>query len=163
MNLSRVPEAGKDRFPFPNLLRQKKAMVSPNSSAGVYPNPVPHPRDRRRANRRQEDHRLPHFQQERSRRLQSLLELGRLINLDLKLEPLPAQIVRKTAEMVKGDRCRYLSEKEVLCPGKISLCRFGSGPEDCAAEGGSLFTLTFSLPAGEYPTVPEAGDSVNSI
>ena len=75
------------------------------------------PQDRRKANRRNEDRRLGHFYQEQSRRLQSLLELGRMITLDLELEPLLTQIAKKAAEIIQADRCSvflYDSKKDEL-------------------------------------------------
>ncbi len=64
---------------------------------------------------------------------------------------------------VQSERCRHLAQKEALCPGKISLCRPCSGPEDCAASGGSLFTLTFSLPPGEFKNLSEASEPSESL
>ena len=80
-------------------------MVFSKSPTGIDPDPTPNPQDRRKANRRTEDRRQFHFYQEQSRRLQALLELGRMITLDLKLEPLLTQIAQKAAEIVKADRC----------------------------------------------------------
>ncbi len=51
---------------------------------------------------------------------------------------------------IQSERCRHLARKEDLCPGKISLCRFCLGPEDCLSNGGTLFTLTFSMPEGNF-------------
>jgi signal transduction histidine kinase len=88
-------------------------MVFPESPTGIDPDPRANPHDRRRAKRREGDRRLDHFYQEQSRRLQSLLELGRMITLDLKLEPLLTQIAQKAAEIVKADRCSvFLCDKQ---------------------------------------------------
>jgi PAS domain S-box-containing protein len=43
-------------------------------------------------------------------------------------------------------RCRYLPSDEAECPGRISLCPFVTGREDCLSFGGSLFTLLLPLP-----------------
>ena len=64
---------------------------------------------------------------------------------------------------VQSERCRHLAQKEDLCPGKISLCRFCLGPEDCLANGGSLFTLTFSVPEGEFENPSEASESSGAL
>jgi signal transduction histidine kinase len=80
-------------------------MVFSASPTNLDPDPRPNPQDRRKANRREEDRRLSYFYQEQSRRLQSLLELGRMITLDLKLETLLTQIAQKAVEIVKADRC----------------------------------------------------------
>jgi signal transduction histidine kinase len=80
-------------------------MVFDESPTGFDPDPKTNPQDRRKANRRIEDRRLVHFYQEQSRRLQSLLELGRSITLDLELEPLLTQIAQKAAEISQADRC----------------------------------------------------------
>ncbi len=60
---------------------------------------------------------------------------------------------------VQSERCSYLALKDNHCPGKISRCRFCLGPEDCLANGGSLFTLTFSIPEGEFKNPSEAVES----
>jgi len=80
-------------------------MVFSESPTGIDPDPTPNPQDRRKANRRTENRRQYHFYQEQSRRLQALLELGRMITLDLKLEPLLTQIAQKAAEIIKADPC----------------------------------------------------------
>ena len=80
-------------------------MVFSESPAGIDPDSMAHPQDRRKANRRNEDRRPDHFYQEQSRRLQSFLELGRMITLDLELEPLLTQIAQKAAEIIRADRC----------------------------------------------------------
>jgi signal transduction histidine kinase len=64
---------------------------------------------------------------------------------------------------VQSERCRHLAQKEDLCPGKISLCRFCLGPEDCLTNGGSLFTLTFSAPGGEFETPAEAAEPSGAL
>ena len=92
-------------------------MVFSESPTGIDPDPTANPQDRRKASRRNEDRRLSHFYQDQSRRLQSLLELGRMITLDLKLEPLLTQIAQKAAEIIQADRCSvflYDSKTEEL-------------------------------------------------
>jgi len=92
-------------------------MVFSESPRGIDPDRSPNPQDRRKASRRNEDRRLSHFYQDQSRRLQSLLELGRMITLDLKLEPLLTQIAQKAAEIIQADRCSvflYDSKTEEL-------------------------------------------------
>jgi signal transduction histidine kinase len=64
---------------------------------------------------------------------------------------------------VQSKRCRHLAQKEDLCLGKISLCRFCLGPEDCLASGGSLFTLTFSVPEGKFENPAEASESAGTL
>jgi signal transduction histidine kinase len=64
---------------------------------------------------------------------------------------------------VQSERCSHLTQKEDLCPGKISLCRFCLGPEDCLANGGSLFTLTFSVPEGEFENHSESSESSGAL
>ncbi|HSO71959.1 MAG TPA: hypothetical protein VLR91_04850, partial [Thermodesulfobacteriota bacterium] len=64
---------------------------------------------------------------------------------------------------LQSERCRHLAQKEDLCPGKISLCRFCLGPEDCLSNGGSLFTLAFSVPEGESESPAEASESLGAL
>ena len=64
---------------------------------------------------------------------------------------------------VQSERCSHLARKEDLCPGKISLCRFCLGPEDCLANGGSLFTLTFPVPEEEFENPAEASESSGAL
>ena len=40
-------------------------------------------------------------------------------------------------------RCRHLPRNEDPCPGSISRCPHCRSPEDCAASGGTVFTLIF--------------------
>ncbi|MEW6184156.1 MAG: GAF domain-containing sensor histidine kinase [Thermodesulfobacteriota bacterium] len=87
------------------------------SPADVFPEPRTIPGDRRGNHRRAEDQGLKALVQEQTRRLQSLLELGRLINLDLNLNALLTQIAKKTAEILKADRSSvflYDPEKDEL-------------------------------------------------
>ena len=62
-------------------------------------------RDRRRALRRADDQRRVHLLSDRDRKLQSLLELGQLIGLDLKIDGLLVQIAEKAAQVMDADRC----------------------------------------------------------
>jgi len=48
---------------------------------------------------------LDQFQSDRIRKLHSLLELGRLIGLDLKLDEMLMQIARRACEVMESDRC----------------------------------------------------------
>jgi signal transduction histidine kinase len=96
---------------------KKKAMNFTASPTDVFPDPRTVPGDRRGKPRRAEDQGLKALVQEQSRRLQSLLELGRLINLDLNLNTLLTQIAQKTAEIIKADRSSvflYDPEKDEL-------------------------------------------------
>jgi signal transduction histidine kinase len=43
-------------------------------------------------------------------------------------------------------RCRYLGREKDFCPGAIADCPFCRLPEDCAASGGSVFSLVFEPP-----------------
>lgn len=61
--------------------------------------------DRRQALRRSEDKARVHAQQERTRKLDSLLELGQLIGLDLRLDDMLLQISKKACEVMEADRC----------------------------------------------------------
>ncbi|MFH0821526.1 MAG: PAS domain S-box protein [Pseudomonadota bacterium] len=45
-----------------------------------------------------------------------------------------------------GRRCRHLLNREYECPGRISLCRHVSGPEDCRKSGGTVFSVLFCGP-----------------
>ena len=62
-------------------------------------------RDRRRTLRRVDDQRREQLLSDRDRKLQSLLELGQLIGLDLKVDGLLRQIAEKAAEVMGADRC----------------------------------------------------------
>lgn len=61
--------------------------------------------DRRKTLRRTEDKARFHSQQERARKLHSLLELGQLIGLDLRLNDMLLQISKKACEVMEADRC----------------------------------------------------------
>ena len=61
--------------------------------------------DRRRMLRRSEDKARYHAEQERARKLHSLLELGQLIGLDLRLNDMLLQISEKACEVMEADRC----------------------------------------------------------
>ncbi len=61
--------------------------------------------DRRKTLRRDEDKARFHAEQERGRKLHSLLELGQLIGLDLRLNDMLLQISQKACEVMEADRC----------------------------------------------------------
>ncbi len=61
--------------------------------------------DRRKTLRRNEDKARHRAEQERTRKLDSLLELGQLIGLDLRLDDLLLQISQKACEVMQADRC----------------------------------------------------------
>lgn len=61
--------------------------------------------DLRKSVRRKEDRVLLQTMQERHRKLQSLLELGQIIALDLQLEGMLLQIAQKASEVMEADRC----------------------------------------------------------
>ncbi len=62
-------------------------------------------RDRRKAFRRSEDRAGEQAYQGKVRKLQSLLELGQLIGLDLQLNEMLLKISRKACEVMEADRC----------------------------------------------------------
>jgi signal transduction histidine kinase len=62
-------------------------------------------RDRRKTLRRVDDQRREQLLNDRDRKLQSLLELGQLIGLDLKIDGLLLQIAEKASEVMEADRC----------------------------------------------------------
>jgi len=62
-------------------------------------------RDRRKILRRVNDQRREQLLSDRDHKLQSLLELGQLIGLDLKVDGLLRQIAEKAAEVMGADRC----------------------------------------------------------
>jgi signal transduction histidine kinase len=61
--------------------------------------------DRRKTLRRSEDKARYHAEQERVRKLHSLLELGQLIGVDLQLNDMLLQISQKACEVMEADRC----------------------------------------------------------
>jgi signal transduction histidine kinase len=61
--------------------------------------------DRRKTLRRSEDKARYHAEQEKARKLHSLLELGQLIGVDLQLNDMLLQISRKACEVMEADRC----------------------------------------------------------
>lgn len=61
--------------------------------------------DRRKTLRRAEDRTREHALQDKIRKLQSLLELGHLIGLDLQMDAMLLQIAEKAAEVLEADRC----------------------------------------------------------
>ena len=61
--------------------------------------------DRRKTLRRSEDKARFHAEQEKARKLHSLLELGQLIGLDLRLNDMLLQISQKACEVMEADRC----------------------------------------------------------
>jgi len=61
--------------------------------------------DRRKTLRRSEDKARYHAEQEKARKLHSLLELGQLIGLDLRLNDMLLQISQKACEVMEADRC----------------------------------------------------------
>ncbi len=61
--------------------------------------------DRRKTLRRVEDRLRKTSVAKHDRRLQSLLELGQLIGLDLNLEEMLLRMARKAAEVIEADRC----------------------------------------------------------
>ena len=61
--------------------------------------------DRRKTLRRNEDKARHHAEQEKARKLHSLLELGQLIGLDLRLHDMLLQISQKACEVMEADRC----------------------------------------------------------
>jgi PAS domain S-box-containing protein len=44
---------------------------------------------------------------------------------------------------MRSVRCRFIPHEEDICPGRISQCRFCTGPEDCRRSGETVFTLDF--------------------
>jgi signal transduction histidine kinase len=69
--------------------------------------------DRRKTLRRSEDKLRCHAEQERARKLGSLLELGQLIGLDLRLNDMLLQISKKACEVMEADRCSiFLHDSE---------------------------------------------------
>ena len=69
--------------------------------------------DRRKEVRRSADRAGVQVQEERIRKLQSLLELGRLIGLDLQLHEMLRQIAQKAAEVMEADRSSlFLYDRE---------------------------------------------------
>ena len=62
-------------------------------------------RERRNLLRRREDEDRRETARESMRKLQSLLELGQLIGLDLQLREMLLQLARKAAEVMEADRC----------------------------------------------------------
>jgi signal transduction histidine kinase len=61
--------------------------------------------DRRKAIRRGEDQVQQQVMTDRDRKLQSLLELGQLIGLDLQIDGMLVQIAQKAAEVMGAERC----------------------------------------------------------
>lgn len=61
--------------------------------------------ERRKILRRSEDRAQEQAQHRRTRKLQSLLELGQLIGVDLQLNDMLLQISRKACEVMEADRC----------------------------------------------------------
>ena len=61
--------------------------------------------DRRKTFRRSEDKARYHAEQEKARKLHSLLELGQLIGVDLQLNDMLVQISQKACEVMEADRC----------------------------------------------------------
>ncbi len=61
--------------------------------------------DRRKVLRRDEDKARHHAEQEKARKLHSLLELGQLIGLDLRLNDMLLEISQKACEVMEADRC----------------------------------------------------------
>jgi signal transduction histidine kinase len=61
--------------------------------------------DRRKTLRRSEDKARYHAEQEKARKLHSLLELGQLIGVDLQLNDMLLQISQKACEVMEADRC----------------------------------------------------------
>ncbi len=61
--------------------------------------------DRRKVLRRSEDKARYHAEQEKARKLHSLLELGQLIGLDLRLDDMLLEISQKACEVMDADRC----------------------------------------------------------
>ncbi len=61
--------------------------------------------DRRKILRRGEDKSRYHAEEKKARTLHSLLELGRLIGLDLRLNDMLLQISQKACEVMEADRC----------------------------------------------------------
>ena len=51
---------------------------------------------------------------------------------------------------LKSDRCRFLPQKNQMCPGSIELCQHCGDKADCYHSGGSTFRLFF-------PAAPEKG------
>jgi signal transduction histidine kinase len=79
-------------------------------SSRVFPSHRTSDSDRRKGGRRKTVRRVEDRLRETSasrsdRQLQSLLELGRLIGLDLNLEEMLLQMARKAAEVMEADRC----------------------------------------------------------
>jgi signal transduction histidine kinase len=61
--------------------------------------------DRRRSRRRAADRAEDQALRERIRRLESLLELGQLVGLDLQIDAILLQIAQKAAEVMEAERC----------------------------------------------------------
>ena len=61
--------------------------------------------ERRKVIRRREDKIREQVQSERTFKLNSLLELGQLIGLDLQLDEMPLRIAQKACEVMEADRC----------------------------------------------------------
>ena len=47
---------------------------------------------------------------------------------------------------MSSSRCRHIPLESDICPGRISTCRFCTGPEDCYGSGETIFTVFFPLP-----------------
>ena len=61
--------------------------------------------ERRKTFRRSEDRAREQAHQTHARKLHSLLELGQLIGLDLRLDEMLLQISQKACEVMEADRC----------------------------------------------------------
>ncbi len=73
------------------------------SKKSRHPNSFPH--DRRKFVRRAEDRGRDRSLNDSKRRLKSLVELGRIIGLDLEIDGVLLKIAEKAAEVMEADRC----------------------------------------------------------
>jgi len=51
---------------------------------------------------------------------------------------------------VESRRCIHLPTDRDLCSGKISVCPYCKGPEDCSASGGSTFCVSLPVSGGKH-------------
>ena len=47
---------------------------------------------------------------------------------------------------MSSSRCRHIPLESDICPGRVSTCRFCTGPDDCFGSGETVFTAFFPLP-----------------
>jgi signal transduction histidine kinase len=88
------------------VLRASYGSVSDGKSMfkkSPHPNRFPH--ERRKYLRRAEDRARDRSLRDSKRRLKSLVELGRIIGLDLEIDGMLLKIAEKAAEIIEADRC----------------------------------------------------------